>query len=155
MPGLLIVAHAPLASALKLVGEHAFPEAGQRAEAIDVSADASPEDTAVKVRDALARVRNPDALILTDIFGATPSNIAQQVAGQLSGQAAVQVKVVAGMNVPMLWRALCCTDIPLDDLVTRVMEAAARGVMHSSSSKPQNQAQKTGSNDQDPSKHHQ
>ena len=46
-------------------------------------------------------VRNPEALILTDVFGATPCNVAQRLAD------GVQVKVVAGVNVPMLWRSLC------------------------------------------------
>ncbi len=42
----------------------------------------------------------PELLIFTDVFGATPCNIAQRLAD------GVRVKVVTGVNVPMLWRTL-------------------------------------------------
>lgn len=156
MPGLLIVAHAPLASALKAVGQHAFPEVAHRSEAVDVPPEMSLEDIERSIREALARVRNPDALILTDVFGATPFNVAQRVAGQVgAAPGGPQVKVLAGINVPMLWRSLACLDAPLDDLIAGAAVGAVRGVMQSSSSRPQNQAQKTGGNDQDPNKNQQ
>ena len=60
-------------------------------------------------------------LILTDVFGATPCNVAQRLAD------GVQVKVVAGVNVPMLWRTLCYADEPLDALVARALAGAHAG----------------------------
>lgn len=148
MPGLLIIAHAPLASSLKCVASHAFPEAVSRLEALDVLPDMSPEQIEARARELLARVRGPEALIFTDVFGATPCNVAQRLAD------GVQVKVVAGVNVPMLWRSLSYADEPLDALVARALSGATQGVMQVATSRPQNQTYKPGGNDQD-HRHHQ
>lgn len=155
MPGLLIIAHAPLASSLKAVAQHAFPDCARRLEAYDVEPDMAPEDIESAARELLMAVRNPDALILTDVFGATPCNVSQRLAGQFSTGAGVQVKVVAGVNVPMLWRSLCYAEDTLDMLVARALAGATQGVMQLASSRPQNQAQKTSADDQDARQHQQ
>ncbi|GAP37554.1 PTS fructose transporter subunit IIA [Piscinibacter sakaiensis] len=155
MPGLLIIAHAPLASSLKTVAQHAFPDCARRLEAFDVLPQMSPEDIEAAARELLAAVRNPDALILTDVFGATPCNVSQRLAGQFSALAGVQVRVVAGVNVPMLWRSLCYADDKLDLLVTRALAGATQGVMQLSGSRPQNQAQKPPSHDPNAHQHQQ
>jgi len=148
MPGLLIIAHAPLASSLRAVASHAFPESGARLEALDVSPDMTLEQIEARARELLARVRRPEALIFTDVFGATPCNVAQKLAD------GVQVKVIAGVNVPMLWRSLCYADESIDALVARAMAGATQGVMQVATSRPQNQTYKPGGNDQD-HRHHQ
>jgi PTS system ascorbate-specific IIA component len=136
MPGLLIIAHAPLASSLKAVAQHAFPECAARLEALDVRSELSVEEVEAQGRKLLESVRSPDALILTDVFGATPCNIAQRLAD------GVQVKVVAGVNVPMLWRSLCYGDDSLDAAVARAIAGATQGVMQVATSRPQNQTRK-------------
>jgi mannose/fructose-specific phosphotransferase system component IIA len=93
MPGLLIIAHAPLASSLKTVATHTFADCASRLEALDVPPDMAPDEIEARARELLERVRNPEAIIFTDVFGATPCNVAQRLA---DGQ---QVKVVAGVNV--------------------------------------------------------
>jgi mannose PTS system EIIA component len=146
MPGLMIVAHAPLASTLKSVAQHAFPDCAGMLEALDVPPDMSPEDAEALAREMLARVRSPEALVLTDVFGATPCNVAQRL-----GDGA-QVRVVAGVNVPMLWRSVEHACEPIDALVTLATAGGKEGVMQLATSKPQNQSIKPGGNDQD--KHH-
>jgi len=84
----------------------------------------------------------PDALILTDVFGATPCNVAQRLAD------GVLVKVVAGVNVPMLWRSLCYVGDSLDALVARAIAGATQGVMQVATSRPQNQTLKARGSDQ-------
>ena len=143
MPGLMIIAHAPLASSLKAVAEHTFPDCSRVLEALDVPPDMPVEQVEVLAREMLARVRSPEALIFTDVFGATPCNVAQRLAD------GVQVKVIAGVNVPMLWRSLCYADESLDALVARAMAGATQGVMQVATSRPQNQTYKPGGNDQD------
>lgn len=155
MPGILIIAHAPLASALRSVAQHAFPECGARLEALDVAPQQSPEEAEEAARSLLARVRNPDALIFTDVFGATPCNIAVRIAGQFNAAGGAQVKVVSGVNVPMIWRSLCYQDETIEMLLARAMSGATQGVMQLASSKPQNQAQKTAAHDQDAHQHQQ
>jgi PTS system ascorbate-specific IIA component len=152
MPGLLIIAHAPLASSLKAVAEHTFPECSRLLEALDVSPDTPVEEVEVQARELLGRVRNPEALIFTDVFGATPCNVAQRLASSVE---ASQVKVVAGVNVPMLWRSLCYAEEPLDMLVARAVAGATQGVMQVAITRPQNQALKPGVNDQGHRSHQQ
>ena len=149
MPGLLIIAHAPLASSLKAVAQHTFPDCGRRLVALDVQPDETVEQIEARARTLLAEISNPDAIIFTDVFGATPCNVAQRLADGL------HVKVIAGVNVPMLWRSLCYADEPLDALVARAVAGAAQGVMQVATSRPQNQAFKPGANDQSKHQHQQ
>ncbi|HET6598546.1 MAG TPA: PTS fructose transporter subunit IIA [Burkholderiaceae bacterium] len=149
MPGLMIIAHAPLASSLKAVAEHTFPDCARRLEALDVVPDMPVEEVEALAREMLARVRSPEALIFTDVFGATPCNVAQRL-----GDGA-QVRVIAGINVPMLWRSLCYAGEPLETVVARAMSGATQGVMQVTASRPQNQTLKPGGNDQDDHHHQQ
>jgi mannose PTS system EIIA component len=142
MPGLLIIAHAPLASSLKAVAMHTFPDCARLLEALDVPADMAVDEIEEQARTLLKKVRTPQALIFTDVFGATPCNVAQRLAD------GVNVKVVAGVNVPMLWRSLCYADESLDATVARAVAGATQGVMQVASARPQNQSQKPGGNDQ-------
>lgn len=148
MPGFLIVAHAPLASALKNLAEHTYPDCRPVLLALDVLPDTPVETIEAQLRELLAQVRNPDALIFTDVFGATPCNVAQRLAD------GVHVKVIAGVNVPMLWRSLCYAHEPLDAVVARALAGASQGVMQVAVSRPQNQSFKPGGNDQN-NHHHQ
>ena len=142
MPGLLIIAHAPLASSLRAVAEHAYPDCAARLAALDVLPDMPTEEIEAQGRQILDRIGTPDALILTDVFGATPCNIAQRLAD------GVHVKVVAGVNVPMLWRTLCYADEALDAVIVRALAGATQGVMQVATTRPQNQTLKARSGDQ-------
>jgi PTS system ascorbate-specific IIA component len=158
MAGILIIAHTPLASALQVAARHAFPEAAAQVEALDVLPNVPLADTEAQARLLLQRVLDhsrgasgalrPEALILTDVFGATPSNLAQRLADGSS------VKVITGANVPMLWRTLNYAHEPLDMLVARALAGGSQGVMQIATSRPQNQAYKPG-HDQDQHHHQQ
>jgi mannose PTS system EIIA component len=130
MPALLIIAHAPLASSLKAVAVHAYPDCARALLALDVTPAMSPDAVEAKARRLLAQDGSPQALILTDVFGATPCNVAQRLADDR------QVKVVAGVNVPMLWRTLCYADKSLDAMVARALAGATQGVMQVPSAQP-------------------
>jgi len=145
----LLIAHAPLASALLSVAGHCYEEKGHLFEAIDVEPSMSPETVESLARAALARLNSPEVLVLTDVFGATPCNVAQRLAD------GVHVRVVAGVNVPMLWRSLCYLGEPLDALVARAVSGASQGVMQVAQTRPQNQVQPPLSNDPNASRHQQ
>lgn len=132
MASLLIIAHAPLASAMQRVAQHAFPERTAEVQALDVH----PGDAADTVEQQLRALLLPSQewLILADAFGATPCNAAMRVAD------GVRSRVVAGVNVPMIWRALCYSHEPLDSVVTRAVAGATQGVMQVASARPQNQS---------------
>lgn len=149
MAAVLLIAHAPLASALLSVAGHCYEEKGHLFEAIDVDPAMSPETVESLARAALARLNAPEVLVLTDVFGATPCNVAQRLAD------GVNVRVVAGVNVPMLWRSLCYLGEPLDALVARAVSGASQGVMQVAQTRPQNQVQPPLPNDPNVSRHQQ
>ncbi len=144
MAQILIVAHAPLASSLRAVAQHVYPDCGAQLMAVDVSPSASLAAVEEQVLQALQAppLAGCEVLILVDVFGATPCNAA------LAAADGVRWRVVAGVNVPMLWRALCYAEQPLDDLVNRAVAGATQGVMHVSVPRRQNQPANIVSHDQ-------
>ncbi|HOM13806.1 MAG TPA: PTS fructose transporter subunit IIA [Rubrivivax sp.] len=120
----LIVAHAPLASSLKAVAEHAYCDVTVEVHALDVAADATADTVAAEARTCIERCGDVDVLVFADVFGATPCR------GAMLLLSSPRVRVVAGVNVPMLWRTLCYgTDDPLDTLVARAIAGANQGVL--------------------------
>ena len=76
-----------------------------------------------------------EVLIMVDVFGATPC-----IACQKAAQGLARVRVLAGVNVPMLWRALNQpADLPVDELSQRAMAGATQGVMPANTTPRQNQ----------------
>lgn len=133
MASILLVAHAPLASALLEVATHAYADCRREVLAVDVPATASLEAAAEMVSRALKALPGPEVLVLTDAFGATPCNAAMAVAD------GVQARVVTGVNVPMVWRALCYGHLPLAELLTRAADGGRQGIMQVASPRRQNQ----------------
>ncbi|MFY7864347.1 PTS sugar transporter subunit IIA [Roseateles sp.] len=122
MPGLLLIAHAPLASAMKAVAEHTFPNCAPQLAVLDVSPEMSAEDVESAARALLAEAGHAEALVLTDVFGATPCNGALRLQGP-------QVRVISGVNVPMLWRSLCYANESLEALAERALQGGVRGIV--------------------------
>ena len=149
MTGLFIIAHAPLASALRAAAMHAYPEAAAAIGVYDVPASTDAEAHEAEANALLSALGTAETLVLTDVFGATPCNIARRLAEQPG------VRVLAGVNVPMLWRALNYRHKPLDEMVSLALAGASQGVMQVAVSRPQNQAQKPTSHDSIDSHHQQ
>lgn len=120
---ILILAHAPLASALRSSAAHVFPEQMQAILALDVMPDARPQDSLLQAQQLLAGLDGVPLLVLTDMKGATPCNVAQQLA---RGRPA---RIVAGANMPMLLRAVTYQDEDLEALVQRVLAGGVQGVV--------------------------
>ena len=149
MAAVLLIAHAPLASALLSVAGHCYEEKGHLFEAIDVEPTMSAEAVEALARAALARLNAPEVLVLTDVFGATPCNVAQRLSDGVS------IRVVAGVNVPMLWRSLCYVGELLGALVARAVSGASQGVMQVAQTRPQNQTLSPITNDSNNARHQQ
>ncbi|MEI8156872.1 MAG: PTS fructose transporter subunit IIA [Burkholderiales bacterium] len=145
--GIVIIAHSPLASALRDCVLHVYPEAADGVLALDVQADDSPEITRLAAIKLLAQLGAPNTLVLTDVFGATPCNVAQKVIDGLHS------KLVAGVNLPMLLRTVNYRSEPLDVLVARALSGGAQCIMQVAVTAPQNQNRK--SHDQNHHDHHQ
>lgn len=123
MNAVLLIAHAPLASALRDAALHAMPDAAPDVLALDVFADVLPEQTTEVARTLVAERPVGSTLVLTDMLGATPCNVA---AALLREQG---VTVLAGVNLPMLLRALNYRGEPLAIMAERALAGGTRGVL--------------------------
>ena len=144
---ILLIAHAPLAHALRQCALHVYPECAAEVIAVDVAPEASPEDTLAHARQALQQSGETGTLVLTDVFGATPANVAQKLVD------GTNAKLVAGVNLPMLLRTVCYRHESLDALVARALAGGTQGVMQVAITAPQNQARRQ--NDPNPHDHQQ
>ena len=140
MNAILLIAHAPLANALRQCALHVFPDCGNWIVAIDVQPNLSPDETLGAARIALDQLaRHPQVkgvLVLTDIFGATPSNVAQKLVDGVGS------RLITGVNLPMLLRAVTYRNEPLETLVSRAVVGGTQGVMQVAITAPQNQARR-------------
>lgn len=134
--GILIIAHAPLASALRACVLHVFPEVEGSLSALDVAANEPPEDTLATARTMVDQLDAPGVLVLTDVFGATPCNVAQKLVD------GVHSKLVAGVNLPMLLRTVNYRHESLDLLVARALAGGSQCIMQVAVSAPLNQTKK-------------
>jgi mannose PTS system EIIA component len=135
--GILIVAHAPLASALRIAALHVYPEAASGILALDVDANDSTEVTRANAIGLLSQLETPQALVLTDVFGATPCNVAQKLVD------GVHTKLVAGVNLPMLLRTVNYRQETLEALVARALAGGTQCIMQVAVTPPQNQSRKS------------
>ncbi|MCL2523200.1 MAG: PTS fructose transporter subunit IIA [Betaproteobacteria bacterium] len=101
MIGILLITHGSFGEALVQNACHVLNKRPAQLNQLGVGAQDDPNDLLPLARQMLAGVDAGDgALVLTDIFGATPSNLAQKLLepGRVEG--------LAGVNLPMLLRAL-------------------------------------------------
>ncbi|AOK30691.1 PTS fructose transporter subunit IIA [Burkholderia singularis] len=123
MAGILIIAHAPLAAALRDCIVHIYGGLPARIGCIDVQPSSDPVQVMAFAHAELARLKEDNGvLVLTDMYGATPANIAGQLA-KVEG-----VRVLAGVNLPMLVRAVCYRTTPLDTLVDKALAGSTKGI---------------------------
>lgn len=151
MNAILLIAHAPLANALRQCALHVFPDCAAGIMAIDVQPNLSPEETLGAARIALDQLRQVSGttgvLVLTDIFGATPSNVAQKLVDGVTS------RLITGVNLPMLLRSVSYRHEPLDALVSRAVIGGTQGVMQVAITAPQQQPVRN--HDQDEHDHQQ
>ncbi len=121
MIGLVLVTHGRLAEEFRSALEHVVgPQAG--IETIAIGPDDRMENRRTDIAGAVARVNSgAGVIILTDMFGGTPSNLA------ISLLEIGKVEVVAGLNLPMLVKlARIRKDYPLDKAATAAQDAGRK-----------------------------
>jgi PTS system mannose-specific IIA component len=125
MIGLVLVTHGRLANEFRAALEHVVG-AQERLETISIGADDDMEMRRKDIVEAVGRVGEGDGVIvLTDMFGGTPSNLAISIMDAPGG--ADRVEVIAGLNLPMLIKlARSRGDMPLDALVAAAQEAGRK-----------------------------
>lgn len=122
MIGILLITHGNLGQSLLDGAAHVLGGTPPCTAAMSIL---SGDKTEVRLAEARRIVKAIDdgagVLVLTDIFGATPANIAGRL---LDSQ---QVEGIAGVNLPMLVKALSSRDLPLEQLVGKALAAGAQG----------------------------
>jgi PTS system ascorbate-specific IIA component len=124
MVGILILAHGTLGESLVHCASHVLNKRPPRLKQLGVTAQ---DDPLLLLPQARALVKELDdgsgVLILSDMYGGTPSNIAAKlvIPGRIEG--------VAGVNLPMLIRALTYREKPLATLVTKAVSGGCEGVL--------------------------
>ncbi|MGB4115932.1 MAG: PTS fructose transporter subunit IIA [Polaromonas sp.] len=136
MNGIFIIAHAPLATALRQCVLHVFPDNPAGVVALDVQPNLPPEETLAQARILFKQMDTSHALVLADVFGATPCNVAQKLVD------GVNAKLIAGVNLPMLLRTVSYRHEPLDALIARALAGGKEGVMQVAITAPQNQVKR-------------
>ncbi|HWA14601.1 MAG TPA: PTS fructose transporter subunit IIA [Burkholderiales bacterium] len=124
MVGILIIAHGTLGESLIHCASHVMGSRPPHLMQIGVSIQDDPQRV---LPQAIKMVRGLDqgsgVLVLTDVYGATPSNIATRllIPGKVEG--------VAGVNLPMLVRALTYRNEPLRTVIAKATSGGIEGVM--------------------------
>lgn len=119
----VLVAHAPLASSLKAVALHVYPDCAKDVAAVDVLPTWSAEQVVEALMAVSQEASGRPLFVLVDVYGATPANgVARFMAHRLG------VSAVAGVNVPMLWRVLGYRHLPMRELAALSLEGGAVGL---------------------------
>lgn len=120
---IFIIAHAPLASALRQCVAHVFADRMGTVLALDVEPEASVLQSLTLAQNLLKPFGDSSMLVLTDVMGATPCNVARQLCKDRSA------RVVAGVNLPMLWRAVAYQHEALDTLMEKALSGGVQGII--------------------------
>lgn len=125
MIGVLVIAHAPLATALIHCTRHIFGEMPMQLAALDVIPDEDPDGARASARYLIERINDGSGvLVLTDLYGATPARIAARLAE------AHRIAVLCGVNLPTLVKALGRRKgADLDALVPLLIGAGRGGLL--------------------------
>jgi PTS system ascorbate-specific IIA component len=128
MAGIIIVAHTPLASAMLDFVEHVYGEVPRDIYAVDVPPHEDIKLTENKLQLIVEKIeKKHEVLILTDIVGATPNNVAIHVANK--NHSAYTIQIITGVNLPMLLRAVSHRLEPLQEVIEKSLQGGQNGVV--------------------------
>ena len=100
MIGVLVVTHCQLGDALLEAAEFILGQRPEAMEAVSIDINENADKLRNKIADGLKRLKSDDGiLILTDMFGGTPSNLSYSFLEE------GRIEVISGVNLPILIRA--------------------------------------------------
>lgn len=123
--GILLITHTGLGRALVEVATRLLRQLPLKTEAFEVPFDADLDALLPQASAALRRVDGGEGvLILTDLYGASPSNLAARVA-----RLGTPTRRVSALNLPMLLRVMNYAELPLDELPAVAAAGARNGAI--------------------------
>jgi PTS system mannose-specific IIA component len=123
--GILIISHEQLGANFLECITHILGEKPQLLVNYAIAPQDDPDIEVTKLQEILKQLdQGNGVLILTDLYGATPANIARRLI-QSS-----RIECLAGLNVPMLLRALQYRHEPLSVLINKVSIGGREGIIH-------------------------
>lgn len=125
MVGIVIVTHVMLGDALLACARHIMQRDVPNLAHLAVSKADDPDDVLERARRICESIDDGSGvLLLTDIFGGTPSNVANRLIQP------GRIEAVAGVNLPMLVRALTYCHQPLEVVVSKAITGGLEGVLY-------------------------
>ena len=137
MLGIVLVMHAPLASAMASCVAHVMGAMPENFSVVDVMANDELELSVEHIKRATQEVETGHGVMfLTDLFGATPSNATVRAGTEMPDTRTV---LVSGCNLPMLFRALGFRDQPVSQVAERLVVGGRNGIVSTGATAPQRQ----------------
>ncbi|WP_018935280.1 PTS sugar transporter subunit IIA [Thioalkalivibrio sp. ALJ24] len=122
--GLILITHQNLGDTLLQTAQSMLGTLPEDCESMAMSQIDDPDDIQERARSRMETLDSGSGvLVLTDMFGSTPANVASRVA---RGHDA---RVVAGVNLPMLIRVLNYRHLPLSELVNKALSGGHDGIL--------------------------
>lgn len=122
--GIIIITHEQIGHALLDVATKTLGFCPLDVEVLAVSQDAEPEAVIQQASGCIQGLDKGDGvLVLTDLYGSTPSNIACKLLGSQD------IRVVTGINLPMLIKIFNYAKLELETLSEKAIEGGQSGVM--------------------------
>ena len=130
MAGIVIVAHTPVASAMLGFAEHAFGVVPDRVQAVDIPPYEDIKVSFDRVLEAAKKVNSGNGiLVLTDVMGATPANVASKLDAPIHSAELGNVIVLTGLNLPMLMRCITHRGEGLEELAAKALQGGQNGIL--------------------------
>lgn len=124
MIGLLIITHNNVGAELIKTATTMLGVCPVMAAVLSVTPESDPDAMLYEARHLVAGLNGgAGVLVLTDMYGSTPSNIAAHFVNE------EQVKVIAGINLPMLVRVLNYPQLDLDQLADKALSGGRDGIL--------------------------
>ncbi len=124
---LFFISHEGIASNLLKMGEAILQKKNSNLDYLEVPMDASVDSMLENIEKKLSQLDTTQGLlVITDIYGGTPSNIAQKVADKH------QTDLISGINLPMVIRLLNYRNKSQSSLLQKALDGAKKGIQHNS-----------------------
>ncbi len=121
--GILLITHAGIGAGLLDTARYMLGELPAGAEALAVDSDADMARLDGQARELADRLDGgAGVIVLTDLVGSTPANVATRLAGRAG------IRVVTGVNLPMLVKVLNYAHLPPDELARKAVAGGREGI---------------------------